>query len=178
MPQDLLPILAKDKLKQDEILKKQQQEQEEKKQEERQKQEEKKQKALQVSLEKPTPSVVGPGTVPSPAPVASPHAPLASSVPQLTPSRPQVEKKMLKTFKLNPNAASFTPSLPHNTLTSPPKAVFNNQVPVHSPHSVSNRTYSSNSSSQGSTKRHYQISAQDFLEVQTRCQLKKNRRES
>ncbi|CCG23593.1 mRNA polyadenylation regulating protein [Candida orthopsilosis Co 90-125] len=165
MPQDLLPILAKDKLKQDEILKKQQQEQEEKKQEERQKQEaeEEKQKALQVSSEKPTPSVVGPGAVPSPAPVASPHAPSDSSVPQSTPSRPQVEKKMSKTFKLNPNAASFTPSLPHNTLTSPPKAVFNNQVPVHSPHSVSNRTYSSNSSSQGSTKRHYQISAQDFF---------------
>lgn len=145
MPQDLLPILAKDKLKQDEILKKQQQEQEEKKE----------------KVEKETrqaPQEKAPAVVPSAQPATAAAA--AAAQPQLSPSRPSTEKRSLKSFKLNPNAASFTPSLPHNTLTSPPKAVFN-KPPVHSPHTANNRTYSSNSS-QGS-KRHYQISAQDFF---------------
>lgn len=167
MPQDLLPILAKDKLKQDEILKKQQQEQEEKKkQEEKRKQEEKqKQDEKQSTLHGFDASAHSAETkaTPSPTPQSVPQAPTTSSEAQQSPARPHTEKKTLKVFKLNPNAASFTPSLPHNTLTSPPKAVFNNQGPVHSPHTINNRPYSSNSSSQGSIKKHYHISAQDFF---------------
>ncbi|KAI5967251.1 PBP1 [Candida margitis] len=145
MPQDLLPILAKDKLKQDEILKKQQKQEE-------------KQKASHVSSGHSTPQSKE-SVQPSQAPSAA--TPSATTQPQSSHVRPQAEKKTSKTFKLNPNAASFTPSLAQNTLASPPKAVLNNQLPVHSPHAANNRTYSS--SSQGSSKRHYQISPQDFF---------------
>ncbi|KAI5953108.1 PBP1 [Candida jiufengensis] len=110
MPKDLLPILSKDKLKQDEILKKQQ---------------------------------------PPPPKEEQPQQP------------PKPEKKVSK-FKLNPNAAAFTPSIKPANLASPPRV--NAQVPYQSPRPGNSRPYSNGSiSSQGSTKRHHHVSPQDFF---------------
>ncbi|KAI5968416.1 PBP1 [Candida theae] len=173
IPQDLLPILTKDKLKQDEILKKQQQEQEEKqKQVEKQEQlqnQPQKQEQKQEQGENAKPQIPSnastPGTAapPSQRPPVPSDAPSTSSAPQSSSAKPGAEKRSSKSFKLNPNAASFTPSLPHTTLTSPPKTAFNKQGPTSSPYTANTRTYSSNSSTQGTTKRHFQISAQDFF---------------
>lgn len=104
MPNDLLPILAKDKLKQDEILRKQ------------------------------------------------------------DVKKPQEVKKENK-FKLNPNAASFTPSLKPATIISPvpPKAAFAATPSAsQSPRLHSLRPFST-ASTTGSAKRHHQISASDFF---------------
>ncbi|KAI5959090.1 PBP1 [Candida pseudojiufengensis] len=108
MPKDLLPILSKDKLKQDEILMKQ----------ETKKEEEKK-------------------------------------------STPASPTKKPSKFKLNPNAAAFTPSIKPANLTSPPR----NNIPFQSPRPGNSRPYSSNGSisSQNSNKRHHQITPQMFF---------------
>lgn len=105
MPNDLLPILAKDKEKQDEILKKQQEK-----------------KASQAVAE----------------------------------GKPDSK------FKLNPKAASFTPSS-KQVSPVPPKANFGKPASNASPRINSLRAYGSASSGSGISKRHHQISAAEFF---------------
>lgn len=108
MPNDLLPILAKDKIKQDEIMRK---------------------------LD-----------------------------PVKKPALPAETKKELKTFKLNPRAAAFTPSGLVSGLQSPipPKANYARSPNNPSPRMHYQRPYSSSSSGSGGLKRP-QISASDFF---------------
>ncbi|KAI3402586.2 SEC6 [Candida oxycetoniae] len=177
MPQDLLPILAKDKLKQSEILKKQSQQ--------APKQQESK-SAQPVATASATRHAPQPQPQPQPAveasqsaatygagagaatPVSHPqHLPTspAGAPPSSTTKGPVSTEKKYSKFKLNPNAAVFTPTFKPSTITSPPKANFNAPLPYQSPRATNNRTYSSNGSisSQGSTKRHHQISPQEFF---------------
>ncbi|CAG90156.2 DEHA2G03652p [Debaryomyces hansenii CBS767] len=142
MPTDLLPILAKDKLKQDEILKKQKEQQLLKAQRREQK---------QAELTKSTDS--------------------STDVQAQESGQPQQRKKMDPTrpaFKLNPKAAAFTPSSKHTQLSpNPPKANFHRPPNNSSPRMGNQRPFTSGSgSSVGSntnSKRHYQISPADFF---------------
>lgn len=142
MPTDLLPILSKDKLKQDEILNKQKEQQLLKAQRKEQK---------QAELAKLTNSL--------------------TDVSAQEQSQPQQRKKMDPTrpaFKLNPKAAAFTPSSKHTQLSpNPPKASFHKAPNNPSPRMGNQRPFTSGSgSSVGSNanaKRHYQISPADFF---------------
>lgn len=109
MPNDLLPILAKDKIKQDEILRK-----------------------LDSTKKSVSPQHEG--------------------------------KKDLKSFKLNPKAAAFTPSSkPGQQSPVPPKASFSRSPNNPSPRMHNQRPYSTGSSSSGNVKRHYQITPAEFF---------------
>ncbi|EGW31189.1 uncharacterized protein SPAPADRAFT_51223 [Spathaspora passalidarum NRRL Y-27907] len=134
MPQDLLPILSKDKLKQDEILKKQQ----------------------QVAAA----AAVAAATATTTSSIAATPSASQESV-----SPPEKKKETSKTFKLNPKAAAFTPSTKHAQLTSPPKTNFRSPINDPSPRASQSRPYSSNGSisSQGTSKRHHQISPAEFF---------------
>lgn len=107
MPNDLLPILAKDKEKQNEILKK----------------------------------------------LAEKKA-----------SRAAAEAKQDSKFKLNPNAASFTPSSKTAQASPvPPKANFSKPTSNASPRMNSLRAYGTATSGSGISKRHHQMSAAEFF---------------
>ncbi|CAK7902551.1 PAB1-binding protein 1 [[Candida] anglica] len=135
LPQDLLPILSKDKLKQDEIVKKQVEEQA------------KKDELLKKEQQNSGKSSASVTPVPS--------------------STPAPRKKMDPTkpaFKLNPNAASFTPSKTQ-LAPAPPSSNYNKSPNNPSPRINHQRPYSGNTSSGSlmSTKRHHHISASDFF---------------
>lgn len=141
MPTDLLPILAKDKLKQDEILHKQTEQQLLKAQKKEQKQ-------------------TGLAKSPSQSDTHSQELGQLQQKKKMDPSRPA--------FKLNPKAAAFTPSSKHTQLSpNPPKANFHRSPNNPSPRMGNQRPYTSGSnSSAGSnsnSKRHYQISPADFF---------------
>lgn len=136
LPSDLLPILAKDKIKQDEILRKKE-----------------KPENSSRNFDKNDSSRQG-----SPAPQAKITNDLQKS-PQrkkMDPSRPA--------FKLNPKAAAFTPSIKPQQSPSIAKASF--QQSVSSPRIGSQRTHTSGSGSSASgaaSKRHHQVSPAEFF---------------
>ncbi|KAG7661569.1 PBP1 [[Candida] subhashii] len=160
MPQDLLPILAKDKLKQDEILKKQREQQQQKAKKEAEiaaaAAQKKKDSTASVAASASTTTVAA-------APPSIPATPVVAG----TSAAATPTTGTSKTFKLNPKAAVFTPSTKHAQLTSPkqPKVNYHRSPSNVSPRMAHSRPYSSNGSisSQGSTKRHHQISAADFF---------------
>ncbi|CAK9437773.1 uncharacterized protein LODBEIA_P21510 [Lodderomyces beijingensis] len=193
IPQDLLPILAKDKLKQSEILKKQQQEQA---QAQAQAQVQAQAQSEPHSQQQSAAQSVQPTPQPTPQPPSSQnHTPPVPPVPQtpqqapqLAPSQQQAKpavpptapaaaqptaqpavKKSGSKFKLNPSAASFTPTFKPSTLASPSKSSATHISQYQSPHIPNSRTYSANGSisSQGSANKRYphQITAQDFFGV-------------
>ncbi|KAM9911325.1 hypothetical protein OXX59_005703 [Metschnikowia pulcherrima] len=133
IPTDLLPILAKDKLKQDEILRKQEKDKVETKS-----------KPEHVPATPKTPST-------SNSPALHKPKPNVSGVP---------ESK--NRFKLNPKAAAFTPSRPPQKSPVPPKANFVRASNNSSPRHQHQRPYSSSSSGSNGKKNH-QISAADFF---------------
>ncbi|GEQ68480.1 hypothetical protein JCM33374_g2148 [Metschnikowia sp. JCM 33374] len=134
IPNDLLPILAKDKLKQDEILRKQ---------------EKGKSGAKEQVSSAPPPKV--------PSSSNSPALPKST----VLSVKPEPKKEATK-FKLNPKAAAFTPSRPPQMSPVPPKANFSKSPNNASPRMHNQRPYS-NSSAGSSGRRHYQISAVDFF---------------
>ncbi|KAK6464439.1 hypothetical protein DFJ63DRAFT_311746 [Scheffersomyces coipomensis] len=140
MPTDLLPILAKDKAKQDEILQKQAEVAQNQKKE-------KEEQQVQASTNSTTTT--------TPAPVAD-----AAPKKKMDPTKPP--------FKLNPKAAVFTPSAKHNTQISPPpqKVVYHRSPNGPSPRMVNSRAYSTSNGSSGGIpglKRYHQISPADFF---------------
>lgn len=150
IPNDLLPILAKDKLKQDEILRKQEK---------------------SKTSDKPDPaSAPAPPTASSSTTAVKPAATLA------TLAAPGAKKEGSK-FKLNPKAAAFTPSKPLHMSPVPSKAHFSKSSNNSSPRLHHQRPYSNSSSSGSGTRRHYQISAADFFGGADKVPTVKSQRE-
>ncbi|KAK6458663.1 uncharacterized protein RJT20DRAFT_131825 [Scheffersomyces xylosifermentans] len=144
MPSDLLPILSKDKLKQDEIVKKQQ----------------------QTNAAKSAQSHASVSAT-SQSPVSSDASVAATSSASVTPSQSTQSAAAVKkpAFKLNPKAAAFTPSVKHNQISpTPPKASFLRSPNNPSPRMNHQRPFTNGSVSSGSSsKRHHQISPADFF---------------
>lgn len=172
MPTDLLPILAKDKLKQDEILKKQQETQRRKELLAQEKQKQEEAKDLKQKSQSSIPSIPPNQPQSQKSQHTSPSPKQHSSQPATQQPTPQAQKKKMDptkpAFKLNPKAAVFTPSQKHNQLSpNPPKAQYQRSPINPSPRMNNQRPYSSgsvsNSSTSGSSKRHYQINPVDFF---------------
>lgn len=167
LPQDLLPILSKDKIKQDEILKKQKELLQKKEQERKLREEE---NADGTSLASSASATTGGKTV---TPASSTPASTSTPTESLTGTRKIKMDPTKPAFKLNPNAASFTPSTKSAQLTpTPPTPNFNKSTTNnHSPRANQQRPYSNSNmnnnsgpqSSGSSNNKRHQVTAADFF---------------